>query len=245
MSASGPSEISRKVEAAVRGLVVFLANYFKTHWLLFRHPISFSAKIIDNPEVSGDHIAPYTYLTFSGFIFTVAIAAIPYGAWEAFNEGLWAFEGIVDSLQQRWNEALSLSTLLLAAFPVLLTASVGSFVFARMFYPEDLRQPIRDISSYAFGFASFFYFQVYIIGSFGFIFQHFGLNLSDVGDSYPEVFVWVTLGGLFLFPVISVAIPILFLIQASRQLEKIHPSKFAYRVWLSQSILSLCFRPFQ
>lgn len=234
--------LSQKIEATVIGLVGFLAQYLKTHWLIFRHPISFAQHVIDRDQFFEKYVAPYTYLTFGGFIFTIAIATIPYGAWGAFNDGIWAFEKIVGELQQRWREVLTLSTLLLASLPVLLTVSFFSNIYARILYPPKLRRAIVELSAYAFGFASFFYFFFYIISAFSFLIEHFGIDTSMFEE--PMVFVWGILGAMLVVPSISLICPLLLLIQGNRILEKVSASKFALRVWISPLYVFLVFLVF-
>lgn len=236
---SSANGISQKIEAAVIGLVGFLAKYLKTHWFIFRHPASFGRHVIAREKPFEGYVAPYTYLTFGGFVFTISITAIPYGAWEAFNEGIWAFEGVVGELQQRWKEALSVSTLLLAAFPVLLTVSFLSSIYARTMYPHKFRQAIIDLSAYAFGFASFFYFFFYIVSAFSFLVEYFGIDTSKFEES--TAFVWVTLGAMLTVPLISLMCPLLLLVQANRSLERVSVSKFAFRVWISPLYVILVF----
>lgn len=240
MNSQGAAGISQKIEGTVAGLVRFIGKLFRTHWLIFRHPIRFARIVSDGAILTDDVVAPYTYLTFGGFIFTVAISAVPSGATEAFNSGIWVFEDIVEAIQTRWGEAISLTTLLLASFPVLLTVCLLSNIYARALYPKEHRAAFMDLSAYAFGFAAFFYFLVYILSAFGFLLSHFDLDAEWFEESWA--FLPLTLGALLIVPIVSLASPLLFLFLSVRTFEGKGPVWRAYRVWLSPVYFILVFQ---
>ena len=152
-----------------------------------------------------------------------------YGPLDMINESIWIYEDIVGSLQNKWREAVSISTLLLSSLPVLLTVGLASRYFGKLFYGTDNSKSFADISAYSFGFLSFFYFSFYALGAMFFIAENLGLE-SDVLWNLPGS-IWVSLGGIILIPLITILVSMLVFLSYVINLEKKFPSKFKWKVW--------------
>lgn len=155
--------LSNGIENFVLGVLRFLFRLFYTLWRIVRHPKLFVLEAVVCDEPGPQYIPPYTFLTLCGFVFTIAISGIPYGIIVAFDEGIFAAEDIAEEIQDRWQESLSATTLILSAFPVLVTVGVLAQVWSHFLWEGERRQRIARASAYAFGFAFLFFFTPYIV----------------------------------------------------------------------------------
>lgn len=105
---------------------------------------------------------PLTYLTLGGFIFTLVISVYPFGVWNVLDT-IWFDEEISKNLYKRWNEALSITTLLTATFPVLLAVTLFTTLVSKLFLADKLRDQFRALSYYAFGYQTLLFFFMFFV----------------------------------------------------------------------------------
>ena len=162
MSDDQKLSISEKIEDAVEGILRFFTRLFVTTWTIFRHPLSCGSILLAADPTERRFVLPLTYLTLGGFIFALVISAYPFGLWNILDT-IWFGEDISKNLYERWNEALSITGLLTAAFPVFLSVTLFAALVSRLFPAGELRDQFRTLTYYAFGYQTLLFFFMFFV----------------------------------------------------------------------------------
>lgn len=197
--------LSEKIEDAFLGVLRFLRKYIYTHWIMLRHPLSGSDKLLKNINDPTVFSRPVTFLAIGGFIFTLIFSAFPYGGAELLNI-IWFDSEISEKLHDRWSEALTITGLITAAFPVLIAVVSISTMYGYNIFPESKRSEFVSLNSYYFGLFSFFIFSLFIIPTVASLFSHLGFKPSEKDETILLYAFW----GLILFlTVMSIVLPVI------------------------------------
>ena len=150
-------------------------------------------------------VRPLTFLAIGGFVFSVTISVYPKGLLGLINI-IWFSDEISAVILSRWQEALSVTGLLIAAFPVLLTVTSVAALAGQTFRSEKRRSEFLSLNCYLFGYQYFLFFSFFFFA----ILQ--GILGELVGVEVKEVlgFEKLTFNDT-LFAVLVAALVVLFL----------------------------------
>lgn len=214
-----PGSLSSRVESLVLGVLRFLIRLFYTLWQMLRHPKKFVLEAVLSDEPAPQYIPPYTFLTLCGFVFTITMTGFPHGAWEFFNGSIWAADNISKHIQDKWQDSLTLTTLVLAAFPVLITVGLIAQIWSRFLWEENCRQRIAWASVYSFGFAGLLFCIPHIALASSFIPNHFNLELE------PTSSLILFFTGFLALPIIGLICSLIIQLQTILIIEHTENSK--------------------
>lgn len=162
MSDDQKLSISEKIEDAVEGVLRFFTRLFITTWTIFRHPLSCGPILLAADPTERRFVLPLTYLTLGGFIFTLVISVYPFGLLNILDT-IWFDQDISKNLYERWSEALSITGLLTATFPVFLSVTLFAALVSRLFHAGELRAQFRTLTYYAFGYQTLLFFFMFFV----------------------------------------------------------------------------------
>ncbi|MGR6429648.1 hypothetical protein ACU5AY_01885 [Rhizobium sp. PAMB 3174] len=162
MSEDPKKAISEKIEDTIEGVLRFTVRMLRTTWTIFRHPRKCAGILLAADKSKRDYALPLTYLVIGGFVFSLTISAYPFGLLNSLDL-IWFYDEISSNLYERWNEALSISGLLTATFPVFLSVTFITSLASHGFAAGDERRQFKTLCYYAFGYQALLFFFVFFL----------------------------------------------------------------------------------
>jgi hypothetical protein len=155
--------LSDKVEETIEGVLRFAVRFFRTLVIILFRPLACERILLGAMRSNRTLVRPLTFLAIGGFVFSLTISVYPKGFLGLINI-IWYDEEINKVISERWQEALSVTGLIIAAFPVLLTVSACAGLVGRALSPGH-RSQFLALNSYLFGYQyfllfSFFFFTI-------------------------------------------------------------------------------------
>ncbi len=157
--------VSLKIDETIEGVLKFLLRYCRTLGRISRFPHRPDSLLYDveaNPPVI---VRPLTFLTIGAFLFALLIDVYPRG-FAGLVDFIWMTDEIRDNVSKRWKDAISVTTLITAGLPTVVTVSLLAAGAGRLFFrrPAD-RDAWFDAACYAFGYQTAVIFLIFSLDS--------------------------------------------------------------------------------
>ena len=156
------THISESIEHGVEGLLRFTARYLRTFWLMLRRPHK-CARLLNDSDHPPYYTRPYTFLAIGGFFFTLVLSAYPRGFTELLDS-IWYYDEIMIEIRDHWTEAFTVTGLLLAGIPVLLTSALLGSLYGTLALPSEHRKSFGRIVAFSFGYQALTIFSFFYLG---------------------------------------------------------------------------------
>ena len=197
--------LSDKIEDTIEGVLRFAVRFARTVAVILATPWKCDRILLEADRRDKRFVRPLTFLAIGGFVFSVTISVYPKGLLGLINI-IWFSDEISAVILSRWQEALSVTGLLIAAFPVLLTVTSVAALAGQTFRSEKRRSEFLSLNCYLFGYQYFLFFSFFFFA----ILQ--GILGELVGVEVKEVlgFEKLTFNDT-LFAVLVAALVVLFL----------------------------------
>lgn len=171
--------LSDKVEETIEGVLRFVVRFFRTVVVILFRPLACERILLGTVHRNKTFVRPLTFLAIGGFVFSLTISVYPKGFLGLINI-IWFNEKINEVILNRWQEALSVTGLILAAFPVLLTVAASAGLAGRALSPKH-RSEFVSLNSYLFGYQYFLLFSFFFVTIFeGVLRELFGVEVREV-----------------------------------------------------------------
>ena len=180
MASDQSKTLTDRVEETIDGALRFVIRFFRTVTVILFIPWASDRILLATNQNKKKYVRPLTFLAIGGFVFSVTISVYPKGFLGLINI-VWYNEEIGETILSRWNEALSVTGLIIAAFPILLTVSAGAALAGLVFRSTWRRDEFFSLNCYFFGyqyFLLFSYFFSVIIG--GILHELMGIEVKEV-----------------------------------------------------------------
>lgn len=179
--AQDPSKpLSDKIEETIEGALRFVVRFLRTVAVILFHPITCERILLYSRRHDRKFVRPMTFLAIGGFVFALTISVYPKGFLGLINI-IWFDEEVSATLAKRWEEALSVSGLVLAAFPVLFTVAVGAGAARRLIASPRRRDEFTALNGYLFGYQSLLLFSGFFFAILqGAVHDLFGVEVKEV-----------------------------------------------------------------
>lgn len=151
MSVDPSRSLSDKVEETIEGAVRFVVRFLRTTCVILFRPLTCERLLLAPERGNRRFVRPMSYLAIGGFVFALTLSVYPKGLLGMVNL-IWFNEEVNRALLARWQEAISVSGLLLAAFPVLICTAVVTGLVSRLIPDLRRRQEFVALNAYLFGF---------------------------------------------------------------------------------------------
>ncbi len=149
-----PKRISVRVDESVENFLGFIVRYFSTLFVIILHPLS-PQKLLNQIDAEPPlYVRPLTFLAIGAFSFSLIINVFPKGL-EGLIYIMWDADGVKSQIRDNWQQAFSLTTLLISGMPVIfsvvaLSSLSGKFIFN----DHPFQKKWFEINCYVFGFQS-------------------------------------------------------------------------------------------
>lgn len=158
MDSNPAKTLSDRIEETVEGLLRFALRLSRTIGVILFKPIVCDKLLLCTDDRPRRYVRPLTFLAIGGFIFSIIISVYPKGFLGLVNI-FWFDDEVGETIFDRWQEAVSITGLLLAAFPALLTVSAGAALAGQVIRSPQRRSEFFSLSCYLFGYQCFLLFS--------------------------------------------------------------------------------------
>ncbi|GEM_PF-4291772 len=167
MADTDKKSLSRQIETTIEGFFRFLVAYLRTSAAIgFQWRRGLEKVICESERGSKDVVYPFTYLVIGGFLFSLVVAVYPDGFMAIFDL-IWFDKEIVANFVKKFDQAFSLTTLLIGGFPTFLSVVALSRLSATLDEPQgERREKLTTAYRYVFGYqaaALFAWFAVFLL----------------------------------------------------------------------------------
>lgn len=161
--AKDPSRsLSDKVEETIEGAVRFVVRFLRTTCIILFRPLACERILLAPERGNRRFIRPMSFLAIGGFVFSLTLSVYPKGLLGMVNL-IWFDEEVNQAILSRWQEAISVSGLLLAAFPVLISVALTAGLASRLIPDLRQRRQFVVLNGYLFGFQCFLLFSSFFL----------------------------------------------------------------------------------
>jgi hypothetical protein len=172
--------LTDRIEETIEGILRFVIRFFRTVIVILFIPWASDRILLRADQSKKEYVRPLTFLAIGGFVFSVTISVYPKG-FLGLIDIVWYNEQINETILQRWQEALSVTGLVIAAFPILLTVTTGAALAGLAFQSSWRREEFFSLNCYFFGYQYFLLFSYFfsVILS-GILHELMGVEVKEV-----------------------------------------------------------------
>jgi hypothetical protein len=205
MEKEQPKTLSDKIEETIEGVLRFGARFSRTAAVMLFRPLTCERTLLRAEHVEKRYVRPLSFLAIGGFVFSLTISVYPKGFLGLINI-IWFGEEVGQTVLNRWQEAMSISGLLIAAFPVLFTVALGAHLAGLAIRSDLGRAEFFSLNCYLFGYQYFLLFSFFFFAILGSVVRELmgveirevlGIEKLEMSQRLSEL-VMVCLVGVFL-----------------------------------------------